>query len=73
MIVLVLMGYILISSSDLIYLYNNKLKKEAIVYMSILSISVIISILIALKINMKPMMYFGKLLSVIKSILGGFL
>lgn len=73
MIVLVVMGYILISSIDLIYLYNNKLKKEAIVYMSILSISVIISILIALKINMKPMMYFGKLLSVIKSILGGFL
>lgn len=73
MIVLVLMGYILISISDLRYLYNNKLKKEAIVYMSILSISVIISILIALKINMEPMMYFGKLLSVIKSILGGFL
>lgn len=73
MIVLVLMGYILISISDLRYLYNNKLKKEAIVYMSILFISLIISILIALKINMKPMMYFGKLLSVIKSILGGFL
>ncbi|MBU3192771.1 hypothetical protein [Clostridium algidicarnis] len=73
MIVLVLMGYILISISDLRYLYNNKLKKEAIVYMSILFISLIISTLIALKINMKPMMYFGKLLSVIKSILGGFL
>ncbi|MBU3204097.1 hypothetical protein [Clostridium algidicarnis] len=73
MIVLVLGAYILICSSELMYLYNNKLKKEAIVYISILSISVMINILTSFKVNMQPMKYFGKLLSLIKSLLGGFL
>lgn len=73
MIVLVLMVYILISSIELMYLYSNRLKKEAIVYVCIMSISVVISILTFLKVNMQPMVYFGRVLTVIKSILGGIL
>ncbi len=74
MIFLILGGYILICSSDLLYLKNNNLKKEISVYIFILSVSVIISVLITLKVNIpRPMEYLGRAFSILKNMLGGFL
>ncbi|MBB6630919.1 hypothetical protein [Clostridium algidicarnis] len=74
MIFLVLGCYILICSSDLLYLKSNNLKKEILVYIAILSISVIISSLISLKVKIpNAMVYLGKVFSILKNMLGGFL
>lgn len=67
MIFCVIIFYILVSLYDLKVLYKKNLKKEIPIYIGILSISLIISSLEALKIKIPdPMVPFGKFMELIK-------
>ncbi|WP_138206195.1 hypothetical protein [Haloimpatiens lingqiaonensis] len=72
MIVLIISFYALIFGYDIVKLYHNNLKREIPIYIVIMSISVVISSLVALKIDIvDPMIYFRKFLELLKSALGG--
>lgn len=67
MIFFVIIFYVLIALYDLKNLYNKSLNKEIPVYIFIISISLIISSLEALKIKVPdPMIPFGKFMELIK-------
>lgn len=72
MIALVISFYTLIFGYDIMKLYRNGLKREIPIYIFIMSISVVISSLVALKIDIvDPMIYFRKILELLKGTLGG--
>lgn len=72
MIALVICFYVSISSYNVAKLWHKDLKREIPVYIFIMSISVVISSLIALKIYIPdPMIYIGKFFELLKNILGG--
>lgn len=74
MIFIVFAFYAMLTIYDILYLHNNNLKKEIPIYIFLISISIIISSLIALKIDIPdPMIYFRNFLEWLKSILGGIL
>ncbi len=55
---------------DVLYLFNNNFKKEIPIYIILMSISIIISSLVALKINIPdPMIYFESFFEWVKGIL----
>ncbi|WP_035288429.1 hypothetical protein [Clostridium sp. KNHs214] len=72
MIALVICFYVSISIYHLAKLWHKDLKREIAVYVFMMSISVIISSLVALKIYIpSPMIYIGKFFELLKNILGG--
>ncbi|NFV11537.1 hypothetical protein FDG09_00975 [Clostridium sporogenes] len=74
MILLVFIFYGLFMTYDILYLLNNNFKKEIPIYIIIMSISVIISSLVALNISIpSPMIYFESFFEWVKDILGGIL
>ncbi|NFN85614.1 hypothetical protein FDF31_13565 [Clostridium sporogenes] len=74
MILLVFIFYGLFMIYDILYLLNNNFKKEIPIYIIIMSISVIISSLVALNISIpSPMIYFESFFEWVKDILGGIL
>ncbi|NFA60302.1 hypothetical protein EXM63_13155 [Clostridium botulinum] len=74
MILLVFIFYGLFMTYDILYLLNNSFKKEIPIYIIIMSISVIISSLVALNISIpSPMIYFESFFEWVKDILGGIL
>lgn len=72
MIALVFCFYIAISSYQVTKLWHKGLKKEIVVYLFIMSISFIISSLVALNIKITdPMIYLRKFLEMLKGVFGG--
>lgn len=74
MIFIVLGFYAIFSIYDIWFLYKKNLRKEIYIYFPLISISIIVSSLIALNIDiLDPMIYFAKFLEHLESILGGVL
>lgn len=71
MLFLIFIFYGLFITYDILYLLNNDFKKEIPIYIIIISISVFISSLIALNINIpSPLIYFQSFFEWVKSSLG---
>lgn len=75
MVFVVVAFYIFICSYDVLNFYNNKnLKKEMLVYLFLISISLIVNILLALKIPIDdPMIHIRRVLENLRGFLGGIL
>ncbi len=69
MLFLIFIFYGLFITYDILYLLNNDFKKEIPIYIIIISISVFISSLIALNINIpSPLIYFQSFLNGLKAV-----